>query len=153
MPVPANSPNCVVADEPNEFAQIIGHFADSLGDAPGAARLARLTRTARLIPEPLLEHLAELVVKLDDVPLVGDDIFIHLIEVSHCDARYANATAFASALGKRLQRYIDNPVAADNAREVFRERTNWWCLALHRGRELSRWPALVLLEHMGYSNG
>jgi hypothetical protein len=36
--------------------------------------------------------------RLDDVQLVGDDIAIHLIEVGYCDARYANATAFASAL-------------------------------------------------------
>jgi hypothetical protein len=136
----------VVPDDPNPFEQIFTHFADRLGDAPGAARLARLAQTAKRIPEPLLEHLAELIVRLDDVQLIGNGIFLNLIEVSHCDARYTDATAFASALAERLQRYLDKPLAADSAREVFRERTAWWRMALSRAGDLSRWPALVVME-------
>ena len=39
-------------------------------------------------------------------------IGLHLVEVGFCDARYADAVHFVSALGKRLQRYVDNPRSA-----------------------------------------
>jgi hypothetical protein len=64
--------------------------------------------------------------------LVGDDIALHLIEVGYCDARYADAVAFVSALRKRLQRYVDDPQVASDARSDFRERVAWWHMALGR---------------------
>lgn len=82
--------------------------------------------------------------RLDDVQLVGDDVAAHIFEISHCDARCINATAFAIALGKRLQHYLDNPVTADGARAELRERVAWWRIALSRAGDLARWPALVL---------
>jgi hypothetical protein len=85
-------------------------------------------------------------VQLDDVQFVGNDIAIHLIEIGFCDARYADAIAFVSALKKRLRRYIDNPLAASDARGDFHERAAWWRLALDRSAELCRWPAIVLME-------
>jgi hypothetical protein len=63
----------------------------------------------------VLDELAALIVRLDGVQLVGSDIAAHLFEVSHCDAKCADATAFALALGKRLQRYLEHPVAASEA--------------------------------------
>lgn len=44
-----------------------------------------------------------------------------------------------------------HPVSAlaNNAPVVFRERTNWWCAAMRRARELSRWLALILMENIG----
>jgi hypothetical protein len=78
--------------------------------------------------------------------LVGDDIAIHLIEVGYCDAKYANATAFASALAARLRRYIEHPIATSDARGDFRERIAWWCMAVARASELRKWPAIVLTE-------
>jgi len=133
-------------DEPNPFERIFTHYADRLRDAPGAGRLARLARTARRIPEPLLAELTALIVQLDDVQLSGNDIAIHLIEVGYCDARYADAVAFVSALGKRLQRYVDNPLAASDARGDFHECVKWWRMALGRAAELCRWPAIVLMN-------
>jgi hypothetical protein len=126
--------------------RIFALFAEKLADAPGALRLARLAKTARTIPDPLLADLAALITQLDDVPLVGNDIAIHLIEISHCDARYPDATAFASALKTRLQRYVDHSLAASDARDDFRERVAWWRMALSRAGELCRWPTTVLME-------
>ena len=65
------------------------HYAKQLRDAPGAARLARLARTAKGIPESLLTDLAALIVQLDGVQLIGSDISLHLIDVGDCDARDA----------------------------------------------------------------
>jgi len=144
-PAPITSPKRVVSD-PNEFEQIISHIAERLNDAPGAARLARLAKTAKRIPEALLERLAELIVQLDDPHFVGNDIFIHLIEVGYCDAKVVNATAFASALAERLERYLASGIVADAARGDFRERAAWWRMALSRAGELSRWPAIILAE-------
>jgi hypothetical protein len=135
-----------VADEPNPFEKMFTHFAERLRDAPGAARLARLAKTARRIPEPLLADLTALVVQLDDVQLVGDDIGLHLIDVGYCDARCANAVDFVSALKARLERYVDNPRTANAARDDFRERVAWWRIALGRAAEVCRWPAIVLME-------
>jgi hypothetical protein len=73
--------------------------------------------SGKRVPEPLLADLTALVVQLDDVQLVGDDIGLHLIEVGFCDARYADAVHFVSALGKRLQRYVDNPRSASAVRD------------------------------------
>jgi hypothetical protein len=106
----------------------------------------RLAKTAKKIPEPLLADLAALILQLDDVQLVGNDIAVHLIEVSHCDARYPDATAFASALKTRLQRYASDPPVAKDARGDFRERVAFWRMALSRAGELCRLPAIVLVE-------
>jgi hypothetical protein len=135
-----------MVSEPNPLEQILARFAEQLADAPGAGRLARLARTAKHIPDPLLADLAELILQLNDVRLVGNDIFVHLIEVSHCDARYADATEFATALKARLQRYVGNPLAAKDARGDFKERVAWWRTALSRAGELCRWPAIVLMQ-------
>jgi len=133
-----------VRDDPNPFEQIFGHYAERLHDAPGARVLARLAQTAKRIPEPLLARLTALVLQIDDAQFIGNDIAVHLFEVSHCDARCVDATVFVSALGDRLQRYIDNPIAANNARAVFSERVAWWRTALSCAGELCRWPAVVL---------
>jgi hypothetical protein len=87
-----------------------------------------------------------LVAQLDDVQLVGNDIAIHLIEVGFCDARYADAAEFASALRSRLRRYVRSPDVAEAAREDFRRRIGWWKMALGRAFELRKWPAIVLTE-------
>ena len=71
-----------------------------------------------------------LITQLDDVQLVGNDIAIHLIEVGFCDARYADAVEFASALKSRLRRYVRLPEVAEAAREDFRKRIGWWRMAL-----------------------
>jgi hypothetical protein len=134
-----------VRNHPNPFEQIFGHFADRLRDAPGESRLARLARTAKHIPEPLLMRLTALVLQIGDPRFVGDDIAVHLFEVSRCDARYSDATAFVSALSERLQ-LPQQSTAASNARNVFRERVAWWRMALSRAGELSRWPALKLAD-------
>jgi hypothetical protein len=130
----------------NPLAGIIAHFAEQLHDAPGAGRLARLVRTAKYIPDPLLEDLAELILQLDDVQLVGDDLFLNLVDVGYCDQRYADATEFASALKAWLRRYVGNPLAASDARGDFNERVAWWRMALSRAGELCRWPAVVLMQ-------
>ena len=131
---------------PNPLEEIIERFAEQLPDAPGAARVARLAKTAKRVPAPLLADLAALITQLDDVPLVGNDVFIHLIEISHCDVRCADAVEFASALKLRLRRYVDDPRAASDARGSYAERVAWWRMALSRAGELCRWPAIVLME-------
>ena len=87
---------------------------------------------ALLSPGPLLDDLAALVIQLDDTELVGGDIAIHLVEIGYCDARYHDATDFASALRSRLLRYIRNPEVAVAAREDFRKRVAWWRMTLGR---------------------
>lgn len=136
-----------------ELAQIFGLFAERLRDAPGARVLVRLAQTAKRIPEPLAARLTALVIQIDDPQFIGNDIACSLFDASHCSAKCANATAFASALEKRLQRYIDNPVAANNARSDLQERAAWWRMALSKAGELSRWPALVLTNNMDNHNG
>lgn len=136
----------MVCDEPHPFEKIFNRYADRLADAPGAGRLARLARTAKRIPEQLLERLTALVLQINDPQFVGDDITVHLFDVSHCDAKCVNATAFVTALGERLQRYIDNPHEADNARRVVRERSAWRGMALARAAELRQWPAVVFAD-------
>jgi hypothetical protein len=132
----------------NPFEEILNRYADWLKGAPYAGRLAGLARSSKFIDHGLLAHLAELIEELDDVQLAGDDIAIHLIEAGYCGARYANATAFASALAARLRRYIDNPIAASCARGDFRERIAWWTMAVSRAAKLSKWPAMVLIKDM-----
>jgi hypothetical protein len=136
-----------VRDDQNQLEQIFTRYADWLSGAPGAARLTRLAKSSKFIDDGLLSHLAELIERLDDVQLTGDDIAIHLIEVGYCDARYANATTFISALAARLQGYSDNPIAASDARGDFRERIAWWSMAVSRAAKLSKWPALVLMQN------
>lgn len=95
-PAPRTSMNCVVRDK-NPIEAICGHYAAMLTDAPGAARLARLARTAKRLPDALLARLTELVEQIDDAQFIGNDIAVHLFEVSHCDAKYADATHLANA--------------------------------------------------------
>jgi hypothetical protein len=157
MLAPKSSNSSAVRDDQNQLEQIFTRYSDWLSGAPGAARLASLAKSSRFIDHGLLAHLAELIERLDDVQLTGDDIAIHLIEVGYCGARCASATAFASALAARLQRYIDNPIAASDARGDLRERIAWWSMAVSRAAKLSKWPALVLMQNnnmdMEYSDG
>jgi hypothetical protein len=126
--------------------RILKLFAEQLSDAPGALRLARLAKTARRIPSPLLADLEELILQVDDPQFVGDDVAIHILDVGFCDARCADATEFATALKTRLQRYLDNPLAAKNARGSLKERVAWWRFALSRAGALCQWPTTVLTE-------
>jgi hypothetical protein len=135
----------------NPLDRILALFAERLHDAPGAARLTRLAKTAQRIPAPLLADLEALIEQLD-VQLIGDDIAAHLFEISHCDARCPDATEFARALKARLQHYIDNPLTANNARGVFRERTAWWRMALSRAGGLCQWPTTVLMEQFSMAD-
>jgi len=89
--------------------------------------------------------LATLITQLDEAALVGSDLALHLVEVAYCDARYADALDFASALRSRLRRYVRSPQMAEAAREEFRERVGWWRMALGRAFELRKWPAIVLI--------
>ena len=66
--------NSIVRDDPNPFEQIFNHYADRLSDASGAARLARLGRSAKRIRDALLEDVAVLIRRLDDVQIVGGDL-------------------------------------------------------------------------------
>jgi hypothetical protein len=118
-----------VAEDPNPLEEILRDHAVRFRGAPYAARLARLAKTAKRIPAALLADLESLIAQLD-VQLVGNDIAIHLIEVGWCDARYANASEFASKLRARLQRYARSPEVAASARKDLRERVGWWKMAL-----------------------
>jgi hypothetical protein len=93
-----------------------------------------------------------LIAQVDDVQLVGADIAVHLIDVGYCDARYAGAVHFVTALKKRPQRYVDEPRVGGAARAEFKERVAWWCMALGRAAELCRWPATVLTETLRHWN-
>jgi hypothetical protein len=135
-----------VADGPNPIEKIISHFAEQLRDAPGAARLRRLAKSARRIAGPVLDDLAALITQLNDAQLVGDDIAVHLIEVGYCDAKYSDATEFTCAVRSRLKRYFRDPRAANNERGVLSERAAWWRMALGRAAELCCWSALVLMK-------
>ena len=134
-----------VFGEPNPFEAIFARYAEQLSDAPGAARITRLAKTAKRIPEPIMDDLTALVVQLD-VQLVRDDIALHLIEVGFCNARYSSTVDFVSALRTRLHRYVREPRLASNTRTAFKERHAWWRMAQGRAAELSRWPAIVLIE-------
>ena len=118
---------------------------------PALPGMSGLARTAKRIPGPVLDDLTALVLQLNDAQLVGDDIALHLIDVGFCDARYADAVEFVSALRMRLQRYVREPRVARDARGSFKERVAWWRMALGRAAELCRWPVVVLMEI--YSNG
>jgi hypothetical protein len=142
-----------VADDPNPLETILRFHAEKFRGAPGAARVARLAKTAAHIPEPLLNDLATLITQVDDTELVGGDIAIHLVEVGYCNARYAGAVHFASALKTRLQRYVREPREASAARAEFRERVAWWRMALGRSFDLRKWPAIVLTERPSNGNG
>jgi hypothetical protein len=135
-----------MADDANSLETILSDHAVRFRAAPYASRVARLSKTAKRIPATLLDDLATLITQLDDLQLVGNDMAIHLIEVGFCDARYADATEFASALRSRLRRYVRLPEVADAAREDLRERIGWWRMALGRAFELRKWPAVVLTE-------
>jgi hypothetical protein len=67
-------------------------------------KIARLARSAKRIPTSLLDDLAALVAKIEDVQLVRGDIATHLFDLAYCGARCHDA-----------------------------ERTNWWGMALARG--------------------
>jgi hypothetical protein len=149
-PTPTASPSSIVPNGPNNGANILDRilklFAEQLSDAPGALRLARLARTAKKIPEPLLADIEELVLQVDDPQFVGDDVAVHILDIGFCDARCANATEFATALKTRLQRYASDPRVASNARCILKERVSWWRMALSRAGGLCRWPTIVLRE-------
>ena len=135
-----------MADDPNPLEEILRFHAEKFRGSPYAGRVARLARTAKRIPAPLLDDLATLITQLDDVQLVGNDLTIHLIEVGFCDARYADAVEFASALRARLRRYVFLPEVAEAERKDLRERIGWWRMALGRAFETRKWPAVVLKE-------
>jgi hypothetical protein len=119
-----------MTDDGNPLEIILRDYAQRFCEAPGAARLAGLARTAKRIPGTLLADLEVLIAQLDDVQLVGNDTFIHLVEVGYCDAKYADAVAFAQALKTRLQRYVRDPEMAAAAREEFRAGVAWWRVAV-----------------------
>jgi hypothetical protein len=142
-----------VSDDLNSFVQIFERYAEALDDAPHASRLARLARTATRVPDALLDDLAELIVRLDDVVLVGNDISVALLDVGFCDVKFADATAFSLALKRRLHSYVEDPEVAASARGNLKERAAWWRMALGRAGELCRWPAIVLMKNEGSSSG
>jgi hypothetical protein len=119
-----------VTDDPNPLENILRDHAARFRGAPYASRVARLAKTAKRIPAPLLDDLATLITQLDDVELVGNDVALHVVEVAYCDARYADAVEFVSALRSRLRRYVRSPQVAEAAREDFRKRIGWWRTAL-----------------------
>ena len=132
-----------MSDDCDPLEKILTRFAAQLADAPGAARLKRLAKTAKNIPERLLIELTGLVTQLD-VGLVGDDVWFHLVEIAYCDVRVGSATEFVSALAKRLRTYIADPAEASAARSALREKVSWWKMAMRKAAELQRWPAIVL---------
>ena len=103
-------------NDTNSFVAIFEYVAEELDDAPYASRLARLARTAKDVPDALLDDVAELIVRLDDVQLVVGDVAIALLDVGYCDKRYHDAFDFADALKRRLERYLQNPDEAARAR-------------------------------------
>jgi hypothetical protein len=135
-----------MADDPNPLETILREHATRFRSAPYASRVARLAKTAARIPAPLLDDLAMVITQLADVELVGNDMALHLVEVAYCDARYADAVEFVSALRSRLRRYVRSPEVAKAARQEFRQRAGWWRMALGRAFELRKWPAIVLTE-------
>jgi hypothetical protein len=122
----------------NPFEVIFGMFAGRLNDAPGASRLARVAKSAKHIPDALLVRVIDLVAEIDDAEFVGNDIAVHLFDVGFCDAKYAGAIHFVSALERRLQHFLDNDNATDNARSVMRERAMWWKMAISKAGGLCR---------------
>lgn len=132
----------------NQFEEIFALYARRMHDAPGAARLARLSQTAARVPAALLNTVAELLLRLDDPELAGNDIATHLVEIGYCDQRCAGATEFLTALAKRLRSYIDNPAAADAARNDYRKFVAWWRTGLNRTADLRRQLAVVLTQVM-----
>jgi hypothetical protein len=95
---------------------------------------------------------ARLILRLNDTPLVGNDIALHLFDVAFCEARYADATQFVAQLKRRLRRYIDKPAEAEWAPQHYKERVGWWHMALGRAAALCRWPALKLTEPIPSAN-
>jgi hypothetical protein len=135
-----------VADEAKNPLQTILEFqAEKLCNSPGAARLARLAKMAARIPDPLIDDLAALI-ELLDVPLVGDDLMLAVIDVAFCDARPGDATDFAAAYRSRLQRYVRCREVADAARAENSRRIAWWRCAIGKMLELRKWPAITLTE-------
>ena len=130
--------NSIVRDDPNPFEQIFNHYADRLSDASGAAPACSFGRSAKRIREALLEDVAVLILRLDDVQLVGGDVAVHLFEIAYCHLHHAGAVRFVSALRERLQRCADSSVAASNARSDFRERSAWWGMPVARASELRK---------------
>jgi hypothetical protein len=136
-----------MSDDSNNPLQAILEFqAEKLCNSPGAARVARLARTAKRVPAALLKDLEILILQLDDTELVGADLALAVIGVAYCDERVGDATDFAAAFRSRLQRYIRCDEVAAAAREEFRKRIPWWKAAIGRALEIRAWPAIVLAE-------
>ena len=129
-------------DDRNPLQQIFDAFAEQLNDAPGAARLAR---TAKFIPGALIDEVATLILRINDVQLIGNDLSAHLFDVGYCSSKYVDAAQFAAALRRRLETYLDAEEAR-YARLHFQERVAWFRMAISRAGKLSKWPALVLTE-------
>jgi hypothetical protein len=133
-------------DDSNPLETILRFHAEKFRNSPGAARVARLAKTAGSIPDPLIDDLAELIVQLDDTELVGNDLALHLVDVAYCGVRVGDAVGFAAAFRSRLQRYLRSPEVAESAREDFAPRIAWWKAAIGRAFEIRQWPAVVLAE-------
>jgi hypothetical protein len=133
-------------DESNPLSTILNEHAERFKRAPYARAIARLARTARSIPDPLIDDLAELILQLDDVQLVGNDLALHLVDIAYCGVRVGDGTDFAAAFRSRLQRYLRSPEVKEAAREDFRPRIAWWKAAIGRAFEIRAWPAIVLAE-------
>jgi hypothetical protein len=132
-------------DSNNPLQDILEFQAEKFRSAPGAARVARLAKTARRIPAPLINDLEALIPQLD-VELVGNDLALAVVGVAYCDERFGDATDFAAAFRSRLQRYIRSDEVAAAAREEFRKRVAWWRAAIGRALEIRAWPAITLAE-------
>jgi hypothetical protein len=135
----------VADDVSNPLEEILRFHAEKFRDAPYAGRVARLVRTAKHIPAPLISDLEALIPQLD-VELVGNDLSIAIVEVAFCDEKVGDATDLAAAMRSRLRRYLKHPEVAASAREFLKERVGWWVMALGRAFQVKRWPPLQAVE-------
>jgi hypothetical protein len=77
-----------VADDRNPLEDILRFHAEKFRDAAGRCPRRAARQDGEAHPWPLLADLEALIAQLDDVQLVGNDIALHLVDVSYCDARY-----------------------------------------------------------------
>jgi hypothetical protein len=122
----------VADDGTNALEAILQFQALTLRDAPGAARVAKLAKTAKRIPASVLNDLEILILQINDTELVGADLALSVIGVAYCDERYADAIDFASAFRSRLQRFVRYPEFAAATRAELMERVASWRTALGR---------------------
>jgi hypothetical protein len=93
---------------PKLFEQCFRFFAWKLPYARGAAHLAELAGTAKVIPEPTLADLAAKMVRLG--PVANATFTARLREIAVEGRRYEDAFDFVRSLAGDLQRHLDEPV-------------------------------------------